>query len=177
MTIKIPDSTHDLFGRPILCGLSTINPNGQPHTVPVWCDYDGTYVRVNCPSASRKARKAGGFRSSEIWAWSTVNTAGARVTASRASPQRHRRLFPTGNNAHGTAPMPCPGSRAGTSSGFNRTGGPALTVDHAENFRMARTREFTGLGAVAARPGSALPDFSGRCILVRKIVGDRHETT
>ena len=56
MTIKIPDSTHDLFERPILCGLSTINPNGQPHTVPVWCDYDGTYVRVNCPAASRKAR-------------------------------------------------------------------------------------------------------------------------
>ncbi|MEP7286124.1 MAG: PPOX class F420-dependent oxidoreductase [Chloroflexota bacterium] len=56
MTVSIPDSTQDLFERPILCALSTINPNGQPHTVPVWCDYDGTYVRVNCPAASRKAR-------------------------------------------------------------------------------------------------------------------------
>ncbi len=56
MTASIPDSTRDLFERPLLCALSTINPDGQPHTVPVWCDFDGTYVRVNCPAASRKAR-------------------------------------------------------------------------------------------------------------------------
>jgi len=56
MTIAIPDSTRELFERPLLAALSTINPNGQPHTVPVWCDYDGTYVRVNCPAATRKAR-------------------------------------------------------------------------------------------------------------------------
>jgi PPOX class probable F420-dependent enzyme len=52
----LPESTHDLFERPILCALSTINPDGRPHTVPVWCDFDGTHVRVNCPAASRKAR-------------------------------------------------------------------------------------------------------------------------
>lgn len=52
----IPESTVDLFERPLLCALSTINPSGQPHTVPVWCDFDGTYVRVNCPAATRKAR-------------------------------------------------------------------------------------------------------------------------
>ena len=56
MSVSLPDSTHDLFERPLLCVLSTINPNGQPHSVPVWCDFDGTYVRVNCPAASRKAR-------------------------------------------------------------------------------------------------------------------------
>ena len=56
MAVPIPDSTRDLFERPLVCALSTINPNGQPHTVPVWCDFDGTYVRVNCPAASRKAR-------------------------------------------------------------------------------------------------------------------------
>src|SRR5215475_6444472 len=56
MAVPVPDSTHDLFERPILCALGTINPNGQPHIVPVWVDYDGTYVRVNCPTASRKAR-------------------------------------------------------------------------------------------------------------------------
>jgi PPOX class probable F420-dependent enzyme len=56
MTVSIPDSTRDLFERPLLCALSTINPDGQPHTVPVWCDFDGTYVRVNCPAASKKAR-------------------------------------------------------------------------------------------------------------------------
>jgi len=56
MIITIPDSTRDLFERPLICALSTINPDGQPHTVPVWCDYDGTYIRVNCPAATRKAR-------------------------------------------------------------------------------------------------------------------------
>ena len=56
MATPLPESTHDLFERPILCALSTINPDGRPHTVPVWCDFDGTNVRVNCPAASRKAR-------------------------------------------------------------------------------------------------------------------------
>jgi PPOX class probable F420-dependent enzyme len=56
MTASILDSTRDLFERALLCALSTINPNGQPHTVPVWCDFDGTYIRVNCPAATQKAR-------------------------------------------------------------------------------------------------------------------------
>ncbi len=56
MTIPITENFHDLFTRPILCAITTINPDGQPHTVPVWCDYDGTYVRVNMPAATRKAR-------------------------------------------------------------------------------------------------------------------------
>ncbi len=56
MAVPIPDSTRDLFEHPLLCALSTINPDGQPHTVPVWVDFDGTYVRVNCPAATRKAR-------------------------------------------------------------------------------------------------------------------------
>lgn len=56
VAVPIPDSTRDLFERPILCALSTMNPDGQPHTVPVWCDFDGTNVRVNCPAATRKAR-------------------------------------------------------------------------------------------------------------------------
>ncbi|MGA2110584.1 MAG: pyridoxamine 5'-phosphate oxidase family protein [Anaerolineales bacterium] len=55
MAVPIPDSAKDLLERPILCALSTINPDGQPHTVPVWCDFDGTHVRVNCPASSKKA--------------------------------------------------------------------------------------------------------------------------
>ena len=56
MSIPIPEKYHDLFSRPILCGLTTINPNGQPHSVPVWCDFDGEHVRVNFPAATKKAR-------------------------------------------------------------------------------------------------------------------------
>jgi PPOX class probable F420-dependent enzyme len=53
---QIPQSARDLFERPILCALSTLNPDGQPHTVPVWCDLDGQTVRVNSPDATKKAR-------------------------------------------------------------------------------------------------------------------------
>jgi len=55
-TMEIPASSHDLFERPILAALSTVNPDGQPHTVPVWCDFDGTHVRVNSPDSTRKSR-------------------------------------------------------------------------------------------------------------------------
>ena len=56
MSLPIPEKFHDLFSRPLLCALTTINPDGQPHTVPVWCDYDGEYVRVNAPATTKKAR-------------------------------------------------------------------------------------------------------------------------
>lgn len=56
MSVLIPEKFHDLLTRPILCALTTINPNGQPHTVPVWCDYDGEHVRVNSPAGAKKAR-------------------------------------------------------------------------------------------------------------------------
>ena len=56
MSLPIPEKFHDLFSRPILCALTTINAHGQPHSVPVWCDFDGVHVRVNMPAASKKAR-------------------------------------------------------------------------------------------------------------------------
>jgi PPOX class probable F420-dependent enzyme len=56
MSIPIPEKFHDLFSRPILCGLTTVNKDGQPHSVPVWCDFDGEHIRVNMPAATKKAR-------------------------------------------------------------------------------------------------------------------------
>lgn len=56
MSLPITENFHDLFSRPLLCALTTINPDGQPHTVPVWCDFDGEHVRVNMPAATKKAR-------------------------------------------------------------------------------------------------------------------------
>ena len=56
MSLPIPEKFHDLFSRHILCGLTTINPDGQPHSVPVWCDFDGEHVRINMPAATKKAR-------------------------------------------------------------------------------------------------------------------------
>jgi PPOX class probable F420-dependent enzyme len=56
MPLSIPERFHDLLSRPLLCALTTINPDGQPHTVPVWCDFDGEHVRFNAPAATKKAR-------------------------------------------------------------------------------------------------------------------------
>ena len=56
MSLLIPEKFLDLFSRPILCGITTINPDGHPHSVPVWCDYDGTHVRVNFRMGTKKVR-------------------------------------------------------------------------------------------------------------------------
>ena len=56
MAVPIPDTVLDLFQRPLLCALSTVSADGQPHTVPVWCDFDGTYVRINAPAATKKVK-------------------------------------------------------------------------------------------------------------------------
>jgi PPOX class probable F420-dependent enzyme len=56
VSLPIPEKFHDLFTRPLLCAFTTLNPNGQPHTVPVWCDLDEGHVRVNAPAVTKKAR-------------------------------------------------------------------------------------------------------------------------
>jgi len=54
--VPVPDSHRDLFERPIVCALSTLLPSGQPHVNPVWCDYDGQYVRINTARGRQKDR-------------------------------------------------------------------------------------------------------------------------
>ena len=56
MTMPIPEKFHDLFTQPILAALTTLGSDGLPHSVPVWCDFDGEHVRVNAPAATKKAR-------------------------------------------------------------------------------------------------------------------------
>jgi PPOX class probable F420-dependent enzyme len=56
MSLPISEKFSDLFSRPILCAFTTLNPDGAPHTVPVWCDYDGAQVRVNLRASTKKAR-------------------------------------------------------------------------------------------------------------------------
>lgn len=56
MSSPIPDSHKDLFEKPVIASLATIMPDGQPQVNPVWCDYDGTYVRVNSAKGRMKDR-------------------------------------------------------------------------------------------------------------------------
>ncbi len=52
----IPDKVLDLFQRPVVAALVTLMPNGQPQATPVWCDYDGQYVRINTARGRQKDR-------------------------------------------------------------------------------------------------------------------------
>jgi PPOX class probable F420-dependent enzyme len=53
---KIPDNFLDLVNCPRVAALTTIMPDGQPQTTVVWCDFDGTYVRVNTMRGFRKEK-------------------------------------------------------------------------------------------------------------------------
>ena len=47
MADAIPDQFKDLFSKAAFAQLATLMPDGSPQVTPVWCDFDGTNVRVN----------------------------------------------------------------------------------------------------------------------------------
>jgi PPOX class probable F420-dependent enzyme len=56
MAVPIPESHMRLLTEPIIAHLATVMPDGRPQVNPVWCDYDGTHVRVNAAAHRQKAR-------------------------------------------------------------------------------------------------------------------------
>jgi len=54
--IEIPNSYRDLVQGPRVAALTTLMPDGQPQTTVVWCDYDGSCVRVNTMRGFRKEK-------------------------------------------------------------------------------------------------------------------------
>ncbi len=52
----VPAEYRDLLERPIVVSLATINSSGQPQVTPVWCDYDGEYLRVNSAGGRLKVK-------------------------------------------------------------------------------------------------------------------------
>lgn len=44
---RVPSSHLDLLSAPIIGVLTTLMPDGQPHSCLVWVDYDGECARVN----------------------------------------------------------------------------------------------------------------------------------
>jgi len=52
----IPDDFADLAECPPVAALTTVMPDGSPQTSVVWCDFDGTYVRVNTMRGFRKEK-------------------------------------------------------------------------------------------------------------------------
>lgn len=52
----VPPSHLDLFAAPIVGVLTTLMPDGQPHSCLVWVDYDGQCARVNTTLERRSGR-------------------------------------------------------------------------------------------------------------------------
>ncbi len=52
----IPASHRDLVDCPPVAALTTVMPDGYPQTSVVWCDFDGTCVRVNTMRGFAKER-------------------------------------------------------------------------------------------------------------------------
>jgi PPOX class probable F420-dependent enzyme len=52
----VPASHLDLLTRPICGVLTTMLPDGQPHSSLVWVDFDGACARVNTTMERRKGR-------------------------------------------------------------------------------------------------------------------------
>jgi len=56
MTVAIPDSHRDLLAGPVNVVLTTMMPDGQPQTTPVWCNLDGDDVLINTMKQFRKQK-------------------------------------------------------------------------------------------------------------------------
>ncbi len=56
MATMLPDSYRDLFEKKTFAHLATVGPDGAPQVTPVWCDWDGTYIRVNTARGRVKER-------------------------------------------------------------------------------------------------------------------------
>ena len=56
MSNHIPAEFLDLVNGPRVAALTTVMPDGQPQTTVVWCDFDGTYVRVSTIRGFRKEK-------------------------------------------------------------------------------------------------------------------------
>jgi PPOX class probable F420-dependent enzyme len=57
MTVaRIPESHRDLIDGPYWAALTTVMPDGQPQTTPVWCNREGDYVLVNTMRGFRKEK-------------------------------------------------------------------------------------------------------------------------
>jgi PPOX class probable F420-dependent enzyme len=56
MADVIPQNFRDLLEKKVFAHLATLMPDGRPQVTPVWCDFDGEYVRVNTAIGRQKDR-------------------------------------------------------------------------------------------------------------------------
>jgi PPOX class probable F420-dependent enzyme len=56
MATTIPPQYLDLFQKKAFGHLATMMRDGRPQVTPVWCDFDGTHVRINSAKGRVKDR-------------------------------------------------------------------------------------------------------------------------
>ncbi|MCJ7626222.1 MAG: pyridoxamine 5'-phosphate oxidase family protein [Anaerolineaceae bacterium] len=54
--VKIPESHMDLVDGAYCVALTTVMPDGQPQTTPIWCNREGDHVLINTMQSFRKAK-------------------------------------------------------------------------------------------------------------------------
>jgi PPOX class probable F420-dependent enzyme len=71
----VPQSHLDLFSAPVVGVLTTLMPDGQPHSCLVWVDYDGGCARVNTTLERRSGRNLLANRALSLLVVDPENTA------------------------------------------------------------------------------------------------------
>jgi PPOX class probable F420-dependent enzyme len=56
MIPQIPETHADLIDEAYCVALTTVMPNGQPQTTPVWCNREGDFVMINTMRGFRKEK-------------------------------------------------------------------------------------------------------------------------
>ena len=64
MATTIPEKFRDLFTKQAFAHLGTLMADGSPQVTPVWCDYDGTHIRIN--SAKGRVKDKNMRRNKEV---------------------------------------------------------------------------------------------------------------
>jgi PPOX class probable F420-dependent enzyme len=60
MTVKVPQSHRHLLESSVDVILTTVSPEGYPHSSLVWCSFDGKHVLLNTGRGYRKERNMRG---------------------------------------------------------------------------------------------------------------------
>jgi PPOX class probable F420-dependent enzyme len=53
---RIPESHLELIDGPYTVALSTVMPDGQPQTTPIWCNHKGDFIFINVMKGFRKEK-------------------------------------------------------------------------------------------------------------------------
>ncbi len=56
MAVQLPEKAKALLLAPNIANIATVMPNGAPHVVPVWVDYDDGYVLINTAEGRQKLK-------------------------------------------------------------------------------------------------------------------------